>query len=86
MTYEILLENDDKENYVFLATIGSTDVVLWKTQTSGVPRGVGVSKRPSKFRIFEKAEPNFQFRGKYTRNNVIRIRRSLIYKYSGTPE
>jgi hypothetical protein len=44
--------------------------------TSGVP----------KFRSFDKAEPNSQFRGKYIRNNLIRIRVWLIYKLSGTTD
>jgi hypothetical protein len=35
---------------------------------------------------FDKAEPNSQFRGKYIRNNLIRIRVSLIYKLGGTPD
>jgi hypothetical protein len=39
-----------------------------------------------KFRYFDKAEPNSQFRGKYTRNNLMRIRVSLICKLSGTPD
>ena len=48
---------------------------------SGVPRGVGVFKPPPppKFRSFDKAEPNSQFRGKYIRNNLTRIRLSLIF-------
>jgi hypothetical protein len=47
---------------------------------SGVPRGgLGVSNpTPLKFRSFDKAEPNSQFRGKYIPNNIIRIRISLI--------
>jgi hypothetical protein len=39
-----------------------------------------------KFRSFEKAEQNSQFRGKYIRNNLIRIQVSLICKLSGTPD
>jgi hypothetical protein len=34
---------------------------------------------PPKFRSFYKAEPNSQFRGKYIRNNLTRIRLSLIF-------
>jgi hypothetical protein len=41
---------------------------------------------PPKFLSFDKAEPNSQFRGKYIRNNLIRIRVSLICKLSGTPD
>jgi hypothetical protein len=39
-----------------------------------------------KFRSFDKAEPNSQLRGKYIRNDLIRIRISLISKWSGTPD
>jgi hypothetical protein len=39
-----------------------------------------------KFGSFDKAEPNSQFRGIYIRNNLIRIRVSLICKLSGTPD
>jgi hypothetical protein len=46
--------------------------------------GLGVQTTPSpKFRSFDKFEPNSQFRGKYTRNNLIRIWGSLICKLSG---
>jgi hypothetical protein len=48
---------------------------------------VGVFKPPPplKFRSFDKAGPNSQLRGKYIRNNLIRIQVSLICKLSGTP-
>jgi hypothetical protein len=35
---------------------------------------------------FDKVEPNFQFRGNYINNNLIRIRVSFICKLSGTPD
>jgi hypothetical protein len=59
--------------------------------TGGVPEeggGVigGFYPLPPKFRSFDKAEPNSHFRGKYIRNNLIRIRGSLIRKVSGTPD
>jgi hypothetical protein len=56
--------------------------------TEGVGGGVGVFKPPPtpKLRSFDKAEPNSQFRGKYIRNNLIRIRGSLICKLIGTPD
>jgi hypothetical protein len=41
---------------------------------------------PPKFQNFDKAEPNSQFHEKYIRNNLIRIRASLICKLSGTPD
>ena len=41
-------------------------------------RGGGVQS-PPKFRSFDKAEPNSQFRGKYILNNLTRIRLSLIF-------
>jgi hypothetical protein len=34
---------------------------------------------PPKFQSFGKAEPNLQFRGKYIRNNIIRI---VFYSFS----
>jgi hypothetical protein len=57
--------------------------------TSGVPKGRGVVwgvQTPMKFRSFDKAELNSQFRGKYIPNNLIRIWVSLNYKLSGTPD
>jgi hypothetical protein len=57
---------------------------------SGVPRegrfGGSTPPHPPKFRSFDKAEPNSLFHGKYIRNNLIRIRVSLICKLSGTPD
>jgi hypothetical protein len=52
----------------------------WRSEGRG---GLG-SSNPPKFRGFDKAEPNSHFRGKYIRNNLIRIRVSLICKLSGT--
>jgi hypothetical protein len=56
--------------------------------SSGASRGVwgGSTPTPPKFRNFNKAEPNSQFLGKYIQNNLIRIRISLIWKLSGTPD
>ena len=39
----------------------------------------GVEPPPPKFRSFDDAEPNSQFRGKHIRNDLIRIRVSLIF-------
>jgi hypothetical protein len=63
-------------------------VVSMLASGNGVPRGWGVLgvPRPPKFRSFEKAEPNSQFRGIYVCNNLIRIWVSLICKLSGTPD
>jgi hypothetical protein len=49
-------------------------------KSNGVPMGGlgGSTPHPPKFRSFGKAEPNSQFRGKYIRNNLIRIRVSPI--------
>jgi hypothetical protein len=44
------------------------------------------SPHPPKFRNFPKAEPNYQFRGVYLRNNVIRMWVSFICKLCGAPE
>jgi hypothetical protein len=46
----------------------------------------GVGFNPPKFRSFGKAKPNSQFRGKYIRNNIIRMRVLLICKLSGTTD
>jgi hypothetical protein len=53
----------------------------WRTE-----EGFGGFKTPPKFRSFDKAEPNSQFRGKYVHNSLIRIWVSLICKLSGTPD
>jgi hypothetical protein len=72
-------------SYTKLIT-GQTDL-YYVVISSGVPRGVGVfNPHPPKFRSFDKAEPNSQFRGKYIRNNLIRIRVSLICSLCGTPD
>jgi hypothetical protein len=55
--------------------------VQWRTEGGGW----GGANPPSpKFRSYDKAEPNSQFRGKYIRNNLIRMQVSLICKLSGT--
>jgi hypothetical protein len=54
----------------------------WRTEREGLEG----FKTPPKFRIFDKAEPNSQSRGKYIRNNLIRKRVSLICKLNGTPD
>ena len=49
---------------------------------SGILRGgggFGVFNPPPKFRSFDKAEPNSQFRGKCICNNLTRIQLSLIF-------
>jgi hypothetical protein len=50
--------------------------------------GIWEVQTPPKFRSFDKAEPNSLFRRKYEyiRNNLIRIRVSLICKLRGTPD
>jgi hypothetical protein len=59
----------------------------FSSRHTGVPTGdLGGSTYPTpKFRSFEKAEPNSQFRGICVRNNLNRIRILLICKLSGTP-
>ena len=52
---------------------------LYCTQWHTEGGGGGGNPRPPKFRRFDKAEPISQFRGKYTRNNLTRIRLSLIF-------
>jgi hypothetical protein len=56
---------------------------------SGIPRGEvwgGSNPTLPKFLSFDKADPNSQFLGKYSCNNLIRIRVSLICKLSRTPD
>jgi hypothetical protein len=61
-------------------------MVTGQWRTAGGVWGLNPPPPPPKFRSFDKAEPNSQFRGKYIRNNQIRIRVSLICKLSGTPD
>jgi hypothetical protein len=58
----------------------------WWTQWRTEERVGGSNPLPPKFRSFDKAEPNFRFRGKYIHNNLIRIQVSLICKLGGTPD
>jgi hypothetical protein len=51
--------------------------VIWYRQWRN--GGGGGVQTPPKFRSFDKAEPNSQFRGKYIRNNLTRIWLSLIF-------
>jgi hypothetical protein len=53
----------------------------WRTEG-----GFGGSNPLPKFRSVDEAEPNSQFRGRCIRNNVIKIRVSLICKLSGTTD
>ena len=76
-----LLTTDFHElKYKYFA-FGSYPITI--LMVSGVPRGGGLGSSntlpPSKFRSFDKAEPNSQFRGKYIRNSLTRIRPSLIF-------
>jgi hypothetical protein len=64
-----------------LNTRNPRSCVSWQCRTEG-----GFNRPPPKLRSFEKGEPNSKFRGKYIRNNLIRIRVSLICKLSGTPD
>jgi hypothetical protein len=63
-----------------------TELLQWRVAYREVGGGGGLGGfNPPKFRSFDKAEPNSQFRGKYIRNNSITIQVSLICKLSGTP-
>jgi hypothetical protein len=46
---------------------------------------VGFKSTP-KFQSYDKTEPNSHSHGKYIRSNLLRIRGSLIYRLSGTPD
>jgi hypothetical protein len=56
----------------------------WQPYSVAYRGGGGSTPPPPKFRSFDKAEPNSQFRGIYIHNNVIRIRISFICKSSET--
>jgi hypothetical protein len=63
----------------------TTHVALCFTKLSPVVWEVLRVQTPlPKLQSFDKAEPNYQFRGIYIHNNVIRIRVSFIYKSSET--
>jgi hypothetical protein len=76
-----------KNNFSVTRSVTSVFVVFhtgvaghqWRTEG-------GFSPPPPKFQNFDKAEPNSQFRGKYIRNNLIRIPVSLICKLNRTPD
>jgi hypothetical protein len=56
------------------------------TEGEGRGGGFGGFKPSPKIPSFDKAEAIFLFHGKYIRNNLIRIRISLMCKLSGTPD
>jgi hypothetical protein len=59
----------------------------WDTQACVTLQGRGKWRTGvPKFRSFDKAEPNSQFRGKCIRNNLMRTRVSLICESSGIPD
>jgi hypothetical protein len=70
-------------NSAFKGLIMSHCIPQWRTRWGGAVWGF---KAPPKFRSFDKAELNSQFRGIYIRNNLIRIRVSPICKLSRTPD
>jgi hypothetical protein len=74
-----LLHGDRNESFRAPFSVSPSQ---WRTEE--VIWGVHPPPTP-KFRSFEKAEPNSQFRGKYIHYNLIRIRFSLIYILSRTP-
>jgi hypothetical protein len=64
-------------------------VKCYVTRSGVIREGLGGFKAPPpspKFRNFDEAEPNSQLRGKYIRNNLIRIWVSLNCKLSGTSD
>jgi hypothetical protein len=70
--------NQQMHNYI------SQQYLFISYKVSGVPKGVwGIQPPPTKFRSFDKAELNSQFRGKNIHNDPKRIRVSLICKLSG---
>jgi hypothetical protein len=67
---------------MYSITILVCSLSQWRAEGGGV---WGFKPPSPKFRSFDKAEPNSQFREKYIHNNLIKIRVSLICKLSGTP-
>ena len=49
-------------------------------------RGGGLNTPPPKFRSFDKVQPNSQFRGKYIRNNLTRVRLSWVVSWKALPD
>ena len=75
-----LLQTYSEYVTLFHCNNGCTNAPQSYVIRSGVPRGCSNPPPiPLKFRSFDKAEPNSQFRGKYIRNNLTRIRLSLIF-------
>jgi hypothetical protein len=66
-----------------IITTNTDTIQQWRIVGGG---GDLVGSTPPKFRSFDKAKPNSQFRGKYIPNDLIRIRVSPICKLSGTPD
>jgi hypothetical protein len=83
-------DTNSKLHFVLLEVVKNMQVCLLfyvhESPLAVAYRGGVQTPPPPKFRSFDKAEPNSQFRGKYIWNNLIRIRVSLICKLSGTPE
>jgi hypothetical protein len=57
---------DIRQPEICILSFGSFPGVQWRTEGGG-----GVNPLTRKFRSFDKAEPNSQFRGKYIRKNLI---------------
>jgi hypothetical protein len=79
----IIPQLGDKTSFKILSVRQSSNFVFISVAYRGGFGGFTPS--PPKFRNFDKAEPNSQFRGKYIRNLII-IWVSLICKLSGTPD
>jgi hypothetical protein len=79
--------NDFKKGYQSTTNVVKDEkgyLITDSHSITGIPRGGG--QTPPKFQSFDKAKPKSLFRGKYIRNNLIRIHVSLICKMSGTPD
>jgi hypothetical protein len=84
--YDTASQTDHRGNNIIRSIRFAFWVMAIDTQRRTEGWGCLGNSNTPKFRNFDKAETNFQFRGIYIHNNVIRIRVSYVCKSSGTPE
>jgi hypothetical protein len=69
-----------------VSAVSAAQIIIGPIQFVSIAYRGGSTAPTPKFRSFDKAESNSQFRGKHIRNNLIRIRISLIFKLSAIPD